>query len=221
MTKHPQTVLLPEYSNLSEVETMVSMPEQYFQNSLYHIKPNNMSQVSNTHSVMENLSHENSLAHIDQLSFISKPSNGYVSNLGNNQDMILETENNRFIFSENGSSYIEVSLKENDVLNNAANDFYVIPRSRSVQENHIAQKIVSIDDLSLLSSPKSHHNVELLVNHEELVDDIDTCDIAVVDESQIPLHSQLKNRIDEGSQNDSLNVDHHQEPGSGIRFFLI
>lgn len=216
MTKHSQTVILPEYNSMSEVETMVSMPEQYFQNDLYHIKSNNMSQVSNRHSVMDNLSHNNSLVQIDQLSFIPKQTNNFVNNLGSNQDMILETGNNRFLFSENGGSYIEVTLKENDVLNSDENEFYTVPQSRSVQDNHIAQKIVSIDDLSLLSSPKSHHNVELLVNHEELVDDIDTCDIAVVDESQIPLSSnQLKDRIEEGSESVSLDVDHHQH-GSGI-----
>lgn len=217
MTKHSQTVLLPEYSSMSEVATMVSMPEQYFQNDLYHLKPNNMSQVSNTHSVMENLSHDSSLVQIDQLSFIPKQTDNFVNNLGTSQDMILETGNNRFLFSENGGSYIEVTLKENDVLNTEENEFYVVPQSRSVQENHIAQKIVSMDNLSLLSSPKSHHNVELLVNHEELVDDIDTCDIAVVDESQIPLNSShLKDRIDEGSQSVSLDVDHHQQHSSGI-----
>lgn len=217
MTKHSQTVMLPEYSSMSEVATMVSMPEQYFQNDLYHLKPNNMSQVSNTHSVMENLSHDSSLVQIDQLSFIPKPTNNFVNNLGSSQDMILETGNNRFLFSENGGSYIEVTLKEDDVLNTEENEFYVVPQSRSVQENHIAQKIASMDNLSLLSSPKSHHNVELLVNHEELVDDIDTCDIAVVDESQIPLNSNhLKDRIDEGSQSVSLDVDHHQQHSSGI-----
>jgi len=221
MTKHSQTVMLPEYNNMSEVATMVSMPDQYFQNDLYHLKSSNMSQVSNTHSVMENLSHDNSLAQIDQLSFIPKQTGDYVNNLGSNQDMLLETGSNRFLFSENGASYIEVTMKENDVLHSDENEFYVVPRSRSVQENHIAQKIVSIDDLSLLSSPKSHHNVELLVNHEELVDDIDTCDIAVVDESQIPLNSsQLKDRIDEGSQSVSLDVNHHhhhhQQHSSGI-----
>lgn len=211
MTKHSQTVMLPEYNSMSEVETMVSMPEQYFQNDLYQIKSNNLSQVSNRHSVMDNLSHDNSLVQIDQLSFIPKQTNNFVNNLGSNQDMILETGNNRFLFSENGGSYIEVTLKENDVLNSDENEFYTVPQSRSVQDNHIAQKIVSIDDLSLLSSPKSHHNVELLVNHEELVDDIDTCDIAVVDESQIPLNSnQLKDRIEEGSESVSLDVDHHQ-----------
>lgn len=220
MAKHSQTVMLPEYNNMSEVATMVSMPEQYFQNDLYHIKPTNMSQVSNTHSVMDNLSHDNSLVEIDQLSFIPKQTNNFVNNIGNNQDMILGTGNNRFLFSENGGSYIEVTLKENDVLNNDENEYYVVPQSSSAQENHIAQKIVSMDDLSLLSSPKSHHNVELLVNHEELVDDIDTCDIAVVDESQIPLNSSnLKDRIDEGSQSVSLDVD-HQQHSSGI-FFLI
>lgn len=218
MTKHSQTVMLPEYNNMSEVATMVSMPEQYFQNDLYHLKPSNMSQVSNTHSVMQNLSHGNSLAHIDQLAFIPKESDNYVNNLGSNQDMILETGSSRFLFSENGGSYIEVTLKEDDVLNSNENEFYVVPRSRSIQENHIAQKIVSMDDLSLLSSPKSHHNVELIVNHEELVDDIDTCDIAVVDESQIPLNSsQLKGRIDEGSLSVSLDVNHHQQHSSGIK----
>lgn len=218
MTKHSQTVMLPEYNSMSEVATMVSMPEQYFQNDLYHLKPNNMSQVSSTHSVMENLSHDSSLVQIDQLSFIPKQTDNFVSNLGSSQDMILETGNNRFLFSENGGSYIEVTLKENDVLNTQNNEFYVVPQSRSVQENHMAQKIVSIDNLSLLSSPKSHHNVELLVNHEELVDDIDTCDIAVVDESQIPLSSShLKDRIDEGSQSVSLDVDHHQPHSSGIK----
>lgn len=216
MTKHSQNVILPEYNSMSEVETMVSMPEQYFQNGLYHLKPNNMSQVSNTHSVMENLSHDNPLAQIDQLSFIPKQTNNFVNDLANDQGMLLETVNNRFLFSGNGSSYIEVTLKDNGVLNNDENEFYVVPHSSSVQENHIAQKMVSIDELSLLSSPKSHHNVELLVNHEELVDDIDTCDIAVVDESQIPLNSnQLKNRIDEVSQSVSLGVDHHQH-SSGI-----
>lgn len=218
MTKHSQTVMLPEFNNMSEVATMVSMPEQYFQNDLYHLKSSNMSQVSNTHSVMENLSHDNSLAQIDQLSYIPKQSDNYVNNLGNNQDMILETGSSRFLFSENGGSYIEVTLKEDDVLNSNDNEFYVVPRSRSVQENHISQKIVSMDDLSLLSSPKSHDNVELIVNHEELVDDIDTCDIAVVDESQIPLNSsQLKGRIEEGSQSVSLDVDHHQQHSSGIK----
>lgn len=217
MTKHSQTVILPEYNNMSEVATMVSMPDQYFQNNLYHVKPNNISHVTDTHSVMENISHSNSLAQIDQLSFIPKQTSDYGNNLGNSQEMLLETSSNRFLFSENGASYIEVTMKENDVLNNDENEFYVVPRSRSVQENHIAQKIVSMDDLSLLSSPKSHHNVELLVNHEELVDDIDTCDIAVVDESQIPLNSsQLKDRIDEGSQNVSIDVDHHQQHNSGI-----
>lgn len=215
MTKHSQNVILPEYNSMSEVETMVSMPEQYFQNDLYHLKPNSMSQVSNTHSVMENLSHDNSLAQIDQLSFIPKQTNNFVNDLGNDQGMLLETGNNRFLFSGNGSSYIEVTLKDNGVLNNDDNEFYVVPHSNSVQENHIAQKMVTIDDLSLLSSPKSHHNVELLVNHEELVDDIDTCDIAVVDESQIPLNSnQLKSRIDEVSQSVSLDVDHHQHSSS-------
>lgn len=200
MTKHNQTVILPEYNNMSQMDSMVSMPEQYFQNNLYNLKTN-MTQVSNSHSVMDNLSHNNSLSQIDQLSFIPKQTSNFVNNIGNNEDMILETGNNRFLFSENGSSYIEVTLKENDVLNND-NEFYVVPRTSSVQENHISQKIVSIDDLSLLSSPKSHHNVELLVNHEELVDDIDTCDIAVIDESQISLSgSQLKGRIDDGSQN--------------------
>lgn len=208
--------MLPEYNNMSEVATMVSMPDQYFHNDLYHLKSSNMSQVSNTHSVMENLSHDNSLAQINQLSFIPKQTGDYVNNLGTNQDMLLETSSNRFLFSQNGASYIEVTMKENDVLNNDGNEFYVVPRSRSVQENNIAEKIVSMDDLSLLSSPKSH-NVELLVNHEELVDDIDTCDIAVVDESQIPLNSsQLKDRIDEGSQSVSLDVDHHQHHSSGI-----
>lgn len=216
MTKHSQTVMLPEYNSMSEVETMVSMPDQYFQNELYHIKTNNMPQVSNRHSVMDNLSHDNSLVEIDQLSFIPKQTDNFVNNLGSNQNMILETGNNRFIFSENGGSYIEVTLKENDVLNSDENEFYTVPQSRSVQNNHIAQKIVSIDDLSLLSSPKSHHNVDLLVNHEELVDDIDTCDIAVVDESQIPLNSsQLKGRLDVGSESVSLDVDHHQH-SSGI-----
>lgn len=216
MTKHSQTVMLPEYTNMSEVATMVSMPEQYFQNDLFHLKSNNMPQVSNAHSVMDNLSHDNSLVQIDQLSFIPKQTNNFVNNMGSNQDMILGTGNNRFLFSENGASYIEVTLKENNILNNDENDYYVVPQSRSVQENHIAQKIVSMDDLSLLSSPKSHHNVELLVNHEELVDDIDTCDIAVVDESQIPLNSSnLKGRIDEVSENVSLDVDHHQH-SSGI-----
>ncbi|XP_060877127.1 LOW QUALITY PROTEIN: PR domain zinc finger protein 10-like [Metopolophium dirhodum] len=211
MTKHSQTVMLPEYNSMSEVEAMVSIPDQYFQNDLYHIKTNNMSQVSNRHSVMDNLSHDNSLVQIDQLSFIPKQTDNFVNNLGSNQNMILETGNNRFIFSENGGSYIELTLKENDVLNSDENEFYTVPQSRSVQNNHIAQKIVSIDDLSLLSSPKSHHNVELLVNHEELVDDIDTCDIAVVDESQIPLNSsQLKGRLDVGSESVSLDVDHHQ-----------
>lgn len=217
MTKHSQTVMLPDYNSMSpEVGTMVSMSDQYFQNNLYHLKPNNMSQVSNTHSVMENLSHENPLAQIDQMSFIPKQTDDFVNNLGDDQDMLLETENNRFLFSENGGSYIEVSLKEDDVLNSSnENEFYVVPRSRSVQDHHIAQKIVSMDDLSLLSSPKSHHNVQLLVNHEELVDDIDTCDIAVVDESQIPLNnSQLKNKIDEGSQSVSLDVDHHHSSGN-------
>lgn len=219
MTKHSQTVMLPEYNNISEVEAMVSMPEQYFQNNLYNLKTN-MSQVSNTHSVMENLSNNNSLSQIDQLSFIPKQTNNYINNLGNNEDMILETGNNRFLFSENGRNYIEVTLKENNVLNNDDNEFYVIPQSSSVQENHITQKIVSIDDLSLLSSPKSHNNnVELLVNHEELVDDIDTCDIAVVDESQISLNSsQLKGRIDDGSQSISLDDDHHQQHSSGTVF---
>jgi len=217
MAKHSQTVMLPEYSSISEVATMVSMPEQYFQNNLYHLKPNNLSQVSNRHSVIGNLSHDDSLAQIDQMSFIPKQTDDFVNNIGSDQDMLLETGNNRFLFSENGESYIEVSLKEDDVLNSNENEFYVVPRSRSVQENHIAQKIVSIDDLSLLSSPKSHHNVELLANHEELVDDIDTCDIAVVDESQIPLNSsQLKDRIDEGSQSVSLDVDHHQPHSTGI-----
>ncbi|KAL5240392.1 hypothetical protein ACI65C_007802 [Semiaphis heraclei] len=211
MTKHSQSVMLPEYNSMSEVETLVSMPDQYFQNDLYHIKSNNMSQVSNRHSVMDSLSHDNSLVQIDQLSFIPKQTDNFVNNLGSDQDLILETGNNRFIFSENGGSYIEVTLKDNDVLNSDENEFYTVPQSRSIQNNHIAQKIVSIDDLSLLSSPKSHHNVELLVNHEELVDDIDTCDIAVVDESQIPLNTgQLKGRIDEGSEGVSLDVDHHQ-----------
>lgn len=215
MTKHSQNVILPEYNSMSEVETMVSIPEQYFQNDLYHLKANSMSQVSNSHSVMENLSHDNSLAQIDQLSFIPKQTNNFVNDLGNDQGMLLETGNNRFLFSGNGSSYIEVTLKDNGVLNNDDNEFYVVPHSNSVQENHIAQKMVTIDDLSLLSSPKSHHNVELLVNHEELVDDIDTCDIAVVDESQIPLNSnQLKSRIDEVSQSVSLDVDHHQHSSS-------
>lgn len=219
--KHSQAVMLPEYSSMSEVETIVSMPEQYFQNNLYHLKPSNMSQISNNHSVMENLTHTNDLGQMDQLSFIPKQANNFVNNLSNNQDMILETGNNRFIFSENGGSYIEVTLKESGVLNNDENEFYV-PQSSSVQENHIAQKIVSIDELSLLSSPKSHHNVDLLVNHEELVDDIDTCDIAVVDESQIPLNSgQLKDRIDEGSESVSLDVDHHQQHNSGIKRKLI
>lgn len=209
--------MLPEYNNISEVATMVSMPEQYFQSDLYHIKSNSMSQVPNTHSVMENLSHNNSLSQIDQMSFISKPSDNFVNNLGSNEDMILETGNNRFLFSENGNSYIEVTLKEGSVLSGDENGFYVVPRPRSVQENHIGQKIVTMDDLSLLASPKSHHNVKLLVNHEELVDDIDTCDIAVVDESQIPLNSsQLKDRIDEGSQSVSLDVD-HQQHSSGIK----
>ncbi|VVC37142.1 Hypothetical protein CINCED_3A002479 [Cinara cedri] len=213
IAKHSQNVMLPEYRDISEVETMVSMPEEYFQNDLYHLKSNNISQVSNTHSVMENLSHDNNLGQMDQLSFIPKQTNNFVNNLGHSQeDMVMQTGNKRFIFSENGGSYIEVSLKENDVLNNVNNDeneFYV-PQSSSVQENHIAQKIVSIDELSLLPSPKSHHNVDLLVNHEELVDDIDTCDIAVVDESQIPLNSgHLKDRIDEESESVSLDVDHH------------
>lgn len=209
MTKHNQSVMLPEYNNMSQMDSMVSMPEQYFQNNLYNLKTN-ISQVSNSHSVMENISHNNSLSQIDQLSFIPKQTSNFVNNLGNNEDMILESDNNRFLFSENGSSYIEMTLKENDVLNND-NEYYVVPRTSSVQENHISQKIVSIDDLSLLSSPKSHHDVELLVNHEELVDDIDTCDIAVIDESQISLNSsQLKGRID-GSQND----DDHQQNSSG------
>lgn len=223
MTKHSQTVMLPEYNSMSpEVGTLVSMPDQYFQNNLYQLKSNNMSQVSNTHSVMENLSHQNSLTHIDQMSFISKPTDDFVNNLGSDQDMILGTENNRFIFSENGGSYIEVSLKEDDVLNSSnQNEFYVVPQTRSVQDHHIAQKIVSMDDLSLLSSPKSHHNVELLVNHEELVDDIDTCDIAVVDESQIPLNNHLKSRIDEGSQSVSLDVDHHHHSSGDLKLNLF
>lgn len=222
MAKHSQAVMLPEYNSMSEVATMVSMPEQYFQNELYHLKPNNLSQVSNAHSVMDNLSHDNSLVQIDQLSYIPKQTNNFVNNMGSNQDMILETGSNRFLFSENGGSYIEVTLKENDVLNNDENEYYSVPQSRSAQDNHIAQKIVSMDDLSLLSSPKSHHNVELLVNHEELVDDIDTCDIAVVDESQIPLNSSnLKDRMDEGSQSVSLDVVHHQQHSSGIFFKYI
>lgn len=219
ITKHSETVMLPEYNSISEVSTMVSMPEQYFQNDLYHLKPNNMSQVSNTHSVMENLSHGSSL---DQMSYIPKQSDNFVNNLGSNQDLILETGNNRFLFSDNGSSsYIEVTLKEGSVLNGDDNGFYVVPRPRSVQENHISQKIVTMDDLSLLASPKSHHDVELLVNHEELVDDIDTCDIAVVDESQISLSSQLKGRIDEGSQSVSLNVDHQQHSSGNYLFFIL
>lgn len=217
MTKNAQNMMLPEYNSMSEVDTLVSMPEQYFQNDLYHLKPNNMSQVSNTHSVMDNLSHDSSLVQMDQLSFIPKQTDNFVDNLGSTQDMILETVNNRFIFSENGGSYIEVTLKDDDVLNSEENEFYVVPQSRSLQENRIAQKIVSIDELSLLSSPKSHHNGELLANHEELVDDIDTCDIAVVDDSQIPLGStHLKDRIDEGSQSISLDVDDHHQHSSGI-----
>lgn len=201
---------------MAGVGTMVSMPEQYFPNNLYHLKPNNMTQVTNTHSVLGNITHDNSLAQIDQMTFIPKQTDDFVNNLDNDQDMLLETSNNRFLFSENGGSYIEVSLKEDDVLNSNQNEFYVVPQSRSVQNNHIAQKIVSMDDLSLLSSPKSHHNVELLVNHEELVDDIDTCDIAVVDESHIPLNNtQLKDKFDESSQSVSLDVD-HQQHSSGI-----
>lgn len=209
--------MLPEYNGMSEVETMVSMPEQYFQNDLYHLKPSNMSQVSNTHSVMENLTHNNDLGQMDQLSFIPKQTNNFVNNLGNNQDMILETGNNHYIFPENGNSYIEVTMKDSDVLNNDENEFYV-PQSNSVQENRIAQKIASIDELSLMSSPKSHHNGDLIVNHEELVDDIDTCDIAIVDESQIPLNSSpLKDSIDEESESVSLDVDDHQQHSSGIK----
>ncbi|XP_050521571.1 PR domain zinc finger protein 10-like [Daktulosphaira vitifoliae] len=217
MTKLSQSSIITQYNSMSEVGTMVSIPDQYFQNDLYNLKPNHLSEVSHDHSVMGNLTNDSSLVQIDSMCMIQKPTSTYINNLGNNQEMILDSDSNRFLFSENGNNYIEVTLKEGDVISGVENGFYVLPRTRSIQGSQIGQKIVTMDDLNLLTSPKTHHNVELLVNHEELVDDIDTCDIAVVDESHIPINnSQIKDRLDETSQSISLDI-HHQHHTSGFQ----
>lgn len=216
MTKHSQSSMISEYSSMSEVGTMVSIQDQYFQNDLYNLKSNHLSEVSHDHSVIENLANDSSLVQIDSMCMIQKPSSTYINNLENNQEMILDSDSNRFLFSENGNNYIEVTLKEGNVISGDENGFYVLPRVRSVHGSQIGQKIVTMDDLNLLASPKTHHNVELLVNHEELVDDIDTCDIAVVDESHIPIsNSQMKDRLDETSQSISLDI-HHEHNSSGV-----
>ncbi|XP_050442984.1 PR domain zinc finger protein 10-like [Adelges cooleyi] len=216
ITKNSPSVILPEYNDMADVENMVSIPEQYFQSDLYHLKSDHIPQVSNTHSVMENLTDDNSLVQIDSMCMIQKQNDAFTGDLENNQEMILNADNNRFLFSENGNNFIEVTLKDGQVINNDENGFYVLPRITSVQGNlgNIGPKIVTIDDLTLLTSPKTHHNVELLVNHEELVDDIDTCDIAVVDESQIPLNnSQEKDRMDEEPQVISIDIHHQNSSG--------